>query len=456
MATPAISHLPSGPTRRAVTLAGLGGIGALLLAACGGTGAGSSGDAALDVDPASFKGQKLSALLITSHQGAADWLKAEYKKLRGVDVELTIVPYDEIGSTLQLDQQSGANKFDVAAPWYVSLGDLADAGAIKDLTSWIDADKAQIKPEDFIPSIYDPYSLIDGKRYGLPFDGDTHVLFYNKTILKRHGITTPPATWDEYVAISKKITDAEEDKGVYGNAVFGQKSPLILGASYANRLAGFGGSFLDESGKPALTSAAAVAAAENLVASVATAFPTAAETDFGVGNGAWFRGKVAFIENWTDLGVGSQLNADSTVKDQWGVVTLPVGGSNTTPRASLVAGFSWVIAGGTEKEALARDFIRFATSTETNSALLVSDPPSGIDPNRKSSLESAAYTKQYPELQKVNTTTLSGALAWPQVKGATRAAEVLTDELAKLIAGQGGTAAEALGRVQSEWEKILG
>ncbi|NYD67626.1 ABC transporter substrate-binding protein [Agromyces atrinae] len=436
--------------RRVGILAG-GLVAALALASCASTATGSD-TAAADGD---FSGQELNALLITSHEGAANWLKERFEKETGATVNLQIVPYDEIGSTLALDQQSGANAVDVAAPWYVSIGDLAASGSIQDLTDWV-AETPSLDTDDFIPAINEPYTVVDGRTYGLPFDGDTHVLFYNTEILERNGITEPPATWDEYLEDVKIITENEGANGVYGSAVFGQKSPLILGAAFANRLAGFGGEFVDASGKPTINSPEAVEAAQALVDVIPYAFPTPAETDFGVGNGAWYDGKVGFIENWTDLGVGSETNPDSTVAGKWGVVTLPVGGEQTTPRASLVAGFTWVIAANTEKTDLAKAFIEFASSSDVNSELLVADPQTGIDPNRVSSLESAAYGETYPELQQVNRATLDGALAWPTGENASQAAQILTDELAKLIAGDGGTAQETLDRVQAEWEKILG
>ncbi|MFT4235019.1 MAG: sugar ABC transporter substrate-binding protein [Microbacterium sp.] len=431
--------MPTHFHRRAIAIAAITAL-PLGLAACSGS---TDSD---DVD-------SLSVLLITSHEGAGNWLKEHYKEKTGIDLDLTIVPYDEIGSTLALDQQSGANDFDVAAPWYVSIGDLAADGAIQDLTDWIDA-TPDLDTDDFIPSIYDAYTEYDGKRWGLPFDGDTHVLFYNKTILERNGITEPPATWDEYIADSALITENESANGVYGNVIFGQKSPLILGASFANRLAGFGGEFVDADGNPTINTPEAVAAAQSLADAIASAYPTPAETAFGEGNSAWYAGNAAFIENWTDLGVGSQINADSTVADQWGVTLLPTGGDNTTQRASLVAGFTWVVTANTAKTDAARDFIAWASSSEVNSQLLVADPQTGIDPNRISSLQSEAYGEAYPELQEVNTATLNGALAWPTGKNATQAAEILTDELAKLIAGQ-ETAQEALDAVQAQWEQIL-
>ncbi|MCW4386382.1 sugar ABC transporter substrate-binding protein [Salinibacterium sp. SYSU T00001] len=437
-----MSRSPRPATWTALTFAA---VGALALSACTSPASGETGAG----------DEELTVLLISSHEGASQWLKDEYEKKTGVSINPVIVPYDEIGAKLSLDQQSGANTIDVAAPWYVSIGDLAADGSIQDLSEWIESDD-EIDTEDFIPDIYDPYTLVAGKRYGLPFDGDTHVLFYNKEILERNGFTEPPATWDEYVAQAKAITENESANGVYGAAVFGQKSPLILGASFANRLAGFGGEFVGADGKPSINSPEAIAAAESLRDISEHALPTPAETAFGEGNAAWFNGKVAFIENWTDLGVGSQdPNTGSLVADKWGVVTLPVGDASVESRASLVAGFTWVIAGNTDKTELAKDFIKWASSSEVNEALLTSLPPTGIDPNRVSSLESDSYGEQYPELQEVNRATLSGALAWPTGENAGQAAQVLVDELAKYLAGD-GTAKETLDRVQSEWEELLG
>ncbi|RWZ68171.1 sugar ABC transporter substrate-binding protein [Labedella populi] len=423
---------------------------AMTLSACaGGAASGSNADG-------DFSGEELTVLLISSHEGASEWLSTEFEEKTGATINPVIVPYDEIGSKLALDQQSGANTIDVAAPWYVSLGDLAADGAIQDLTEWVDGNDA-LDVDDFIPSLWKPYSQVDGKTYGLPFDGDTHVLFYNREILARNGFDAPPATWDEYLEQTKTITENESADGVYGAAIFGQKSPLILGASFANRLAGFGGEFVDESGEPTINTPEAVAAAQALVDVNDYALPTPAETDFGAGNSAWFAGKVGFIENWTDLGVRSQdPESGSEVVDQWGVTFLPTGGGNTASRASLVAGFSWVIAANTQKTELAQEFIEWASSSEVNAKLLTELPPTGIDPNRLSSLEDETYGTEFPEIQEANRATLDGALAWPTGENATEAAQVLTDELAKLLAGEGGTAQETLDRVQAEWEDLLG
>ncbi|GAA4827908.1 ABC transporter substrate-binding protein [Garicola koreensis] len=425
----------------------------LLATSCGSAAADSTEGDAFAGD---YEGESLELLMNVSHEGAGEWLSERFEAETGVEVTITTVPYDEIASQLSLDQQSGANVYDVAAPWYVSLGDLAADGSIQPITELVESSE-NIDVDDFIPSIWEPYSHVDDEIYGLPFDGDIHALFYNTEILERNGFDEPPTTWDEYAEQVQTITENESADGVYGAAVFGQQSPVILGASFANRLAGFGGDFLNEDGQPVINSEEAVASLEALEEVWDDALPTPAETDFGAGNSAWFAGNVAFIENWTDLGVRSQAPASgSEVTDSWGVTYLPRENSDDEPRASLVAGYSWTVTGNTDQTHLAREFIEWAASSEVNAELLTALPPTGIDPNRISSLEDETYGTSFPKLQEVNSTTLNGALAWPTGQNATEAAQILTDELAAYLSGQRSSAQDALDTVQAEWEQLLG
>lgn len=427
---------------------------ALLAAGCGSDSA-AAGEGG-DVFAGDFEGQTLNLLLNASHQGAGRWLSERFEEETGVQVDVTTVPYDEIASQLTLDQQSGADVYDVAAPWYVSLGDLAADGTIQPLTEFVESTE-EIDVEDFIPSIWEPYSGVEGEIYGLPFDGDIHALFYNTEILERNGFDEPPSTWEEYAEQVATITENESSEGIYGAAVYGEQSPLTLGASFANRLVGFGGGFLDEEGEPTINSEEAVAALEALEEIWDDALPTPAETDFGAANSAWFAGNVAFVENWTDLGVRSQdPEAGSEVVDDWGVTYLPQEDPDGEPRASLVAGFSWVVAGNSERTELAQQFIEWVASSEVNAELLTALPPTGIDPNRVSSLDDETYAEEFPQLQEVNASTLNGALAWPTGQNATEAAQILTDELAAYLSGQRSSAQEALDTVQTEWERLLG
>jgi multiple sugar transport system substrate-binding protein len=322
---------------------------------------------------------------------------------------------------------------------------------VLDLTDWIEKDKAVVAPEDFIKSIYDPYTLVNGRRWGLPYDGDTHTLFFNTEILKRNGLEAPK-TWDAYYDAVKKITEKEKGAGVYGAALLGFKAPIIIVSSFANRLAGFGGQFLKE-GKADLLSAEAVGAAEELARVAPYALPTPGETAFDQALPAFLSGKVAFLEFWTDLGVRAQDPANSKIVDKWDVSALPVGGANKAAKAALNAGFGWAISTGSKKKELAWEFVKWATARKEGVRLMTT-PNSGIDPTRLSTLSAPEYKAFAPKVQAAATASLNGSLAWPTGPQSPKLLEALADQLALIVGGQ-VKAKAGLEAAQKAWERTL-
>ncbi|MFM9108218.1 MAG: ABC transporter substrate-binding protein [Chloroflexota bacterium] len=404
------------------------------------------------------EGQTVSFMTIQPHAVTGDILKQRFEELTGATVNLTVVPYDEVQAKATLDVQSGANQIDVLDYWYPTVGALASQGILDDLTDYIEAEKAEILPEDFIPSIYDPYTLVDGKRWGLPYDGDTHVLFYNTEIFEKAGVTKAPETWDEYLAAAKTITEAgltmEDGKAIYGCALQGFKVPIIIGCSYSNRLAGFGGAFLNADGSPALDSEAAIQAAQAMIDVAPYALPTPLETAFDQALPAFLSGQVAMMEFWTDLGVYAQDPEGSKIVDKWDVVQNPFGGANTKHIAPLDAGFCFAVSANAKNKELARTFCKWATSQQINLDLLLTTG-SGIDPTRVSTLESEAYGAFAPKVQKAAAAALSGAFAWPTIPQSPDLMTVLSDELAVMLQGSQDAAA-TMANIQAEWIRILG
>lgn len=398
-----------------------------------------------------FAGQELNLTIIQPHAIAGEVLKKLFHEQAGVTLNFTVIPYDQVHAQATLDVQSGANHFDVHDYLYTSIGALVDDKVVVDVTDRIEKDKETIRPDDFIGSIYDAYTLVNGRRWGLPYDGDAHVLFYNTEILKRHGLEAP-ATWDAYYQAVKTITEKEKGNEIYGTALLGFKVPVIIVSSYANRLAGFGGHFL-KGGQPDLLSEESIAAAEELVRVAPYALPTPSETAFDQALPAFLSGKVAFLEFWTDLGVRSQDPQNSKIVDKWDVTQLPVGGKNKTPVAALDAGFGWAISAGSKKKDLAWEFVLWASSRETGLKLLTTFN-SGIDPTRNSTLNAPEYKSFAPKVQRAAAAAFGSALVWPTVPQAPRLLDALTEQLALILAGQRKPKA-GLEAAQRAWERLL-
>lgn len=153
-----------------------------------------------------FEGVTLKLLVNQPHVTSfRDVLAPAWQQATGGALDVTAAPYDQLTSKQILDVQSGTGEFDVFDYFYFGLGDLVDAGALTDLTDWIDAKQSDLDVPGYLKSIYDPYTLLDGRRYGLPYDGDIHILFYNAELLDRYKVA-PPTTWDEYDEVAAKIT----------------------------------------------------------------------------------------------------------------------------------------------------------------------------------------------------------------------------------------------------------
>ncbi|WP_028921214.1 ABC transporter substrate-binding protein [Pseudonocardia acaciae] len=434
-------------SRRSLLHAGLGAGAFAALAACAGSG---SGTALAAGPPADLRGATIRAMVNQPHvQAFTQLLAPAFAREFGGQLTVTAVPYDQLTSQQILDVQGGAGQFDVFDYFYFGLGLLVDAGALVDLTDYL----AAVDTTDFLPSVYDACTLLGGRRYGVPFDGDVHVLYYNRAVFERYGVA-PPNTWDEYDAATRTITE-RSGRSVYGAVVEGQQVPMILGCSFINRLAGYGGSLVGPDGAPRLNSEEARAALRHLVDVAPYALPTPLQIGFDQANSAFLSGQAAMLDTWTDLGLKAQDPSSSKIVDQWGVLPLPVGGANTEHRTALNAGFGLGVSTAARDKAKAAAFVAWATDPARN-LLLASTAGSGIDPARRSTLGSAEYERAAGRATGVIRDALAGhPLAWPKDKRAPKLLQDLVDQLALAIQGT-QSVERSLATAQQNWERALG
>jgi len=84
------------------------------------------------------------------------------------------------------------------------LEGLAATGQLADLTAeWEQAVKA-----GNLNDALRPYFSLDGKVYALPLSQSSWVTYYNKSALKKVGITETPKTWAEYETVIEKLGKA--------------------------------------------------------------------------------------------------------------------------------------------------------------------------------------------------------------------------------------------------------
>jgi sn-glycerol 3-phosphate transport system substrate-binding protein len=68
---------------------------------------------------------------------------------------------------------------------------------------------ANFNPADYLPTVVGYYTDTEGNMLSMPFNSSTPILYYNKTAFEKAGLdpNTPPATWEDLEAYSRKIME---------------------------------------------------------------------------------------------------------------------------------------------------------------------------------------------------------------------------------------------------------
>lgn len=393
-------------------------------------------------------GVTLKILVNQPHLSAyTNFLAPAWAQLTGGTLVATATDYTDLTAAMIADVRTGTGTYDLFDYFYYGIGALVAADALVDLTAWI-ASQPGIDTADFLPAIHDPYTLYQRRRYGLPFDGDQHLLFYNAEILAAYGLQ-PPATWDEYQAAAKTITQGSGG-ATYGAIVQGLPDPLALGCAFINRLVGYGGDLVNAAGRPVLTSHAALAAAQRLIDIAPYALPTPLRIGLDTGPAAFLSGQGAMIETWTGMAHEAENPALSKIAGKWGVVPLPLGAATIPRRTPLNTGYGIGVSPLSKNTATALAYVKWVTgAAEALAATTAANSP--IDPNRTSVLNSAAYAAATPVAVDAIRAGLDGTpMVWPRDRNAQTNLQNLANQLALAIGGQ-QDAATALRNAQKEW-----
>ncbi|MGN0465918.1 MAG: ABC transporter substrate-binding protein [Lachnospiraceae bacterium] len=90
----------------------------------------------------------------------------------------------------------------------------ASVGALMDLSHLMKEDK-DFDEKNFYSAAYD-FGKLQGIQYALPFECVPNMMFVNKTLLEKNGISVPEEdwTWDDFYRICKKVTRDVDENGL--------------------------------------------------------------------------------------------------------------------------------------------------------------------------------------------------------------------------------------------------
>lgn len=166
-----------------------------------------------------------------------DAIVAPFEKEKGVDVNVTVVPWDSYETKYLTGISSGAGP-DVGYMYSEMIGDYIK----KDQLISLDG---KVTDEQKDNLYFLDKGVINGKQYTLPFVvGGARVLMYNKTLLAEAGVE-PPTTWDEFSTAAKAV----KAKGIQPmTAPWGDPSRGIMNGQFFPFVWQAGGDLFTEDG----------------------------------------------------------------------------------------------------------------------------------------------------------------------------------------------------------------
>lgn len=165
----------------------------LVLAACGRSSSAGSGPAPASSIPS---GPATGTINVWAQAGEGEALPAFAKEFEaanpGVKIKVTAMPWDAAHNKYQTAIAGGTTP-DVAQMGTTWMGDFADAFV---------PTPASIDTSVFFPGSVKS-TVVGGTAYGVPWSGDTRVVYYRKDLLAKAGYTTFPTTQDDFKALAK-------------------------------------------------------------------------------------------------------------------------------------------------------------------------------------------------------------------------------------------------------------
>jgi multiple sugar transport system substrate-binding protein len=176
-----------------------------------------------------FAGEKIDVLLVKNPR--SDLMQAAEKaftELTGIMVSSEQIPEQQQRQKAMIEFTSGRPTFDVAHLSMHVQKRLSEKGRwLEDLRPFL-ADATMTNPEfdlgDFGKAGMNFCTEAGGKQNAIPTFVDYWILYYNKELFERKGVTYPK-TMDEIVTVAQKLTDAS--KGIYGFVSRGLKNANV-------------------------------------------------------------------------------------------------------------------------------------------------------------------------------------------------------------------------------------
>ena len=339
-----------------------------------------------------------------------------------VKVNLEFVPDEALHDKIVAARGAGGNGYDVVLFDAIWPAEFSRDDLLQDVSSRIAADEREkIFPGAMNTVVY------QGKTLGMPWILDTKYLYYNKAMLDKAGIKTPPASWQQVMDDAKVL----KDKGIV-------KYPLVwswsqaeaLVCDYTTLVSGFGGSFY-QNGKLDFSTPASLKAVTLMKTSLDQGLSNPASREYLEEDvrKAFSNGDAAFALNWTYMYNMANDPKQSKVAGDVGIVPAP---GDTPDKPGAVNGSMGLgIAKASQHSEEAWQYIHYLTSQP------VQDKYAKLSlPVWKASYQDPAVAKGQESLIAAADKSLNVMLSRPETADYSRLSNTLQQQLQSVLQGK--------------------
>ena len=244
-------------------------------------------------------------------------IKGQFTALTGINVEIEIVPLEQVLAKATQDVQGQLGSYDLYyldQSWVATFApDCIDP--IQYTKDKPDLAMPGFDWDDFSKPLVEGLALYDGKLVGIPFDIPIFILMYRQDLLEKHNIKVP-TTYEEFTAAVKAIGEAEKANGVYGTGLQAKSGHYSLECDWTQAVWGHGGSVFTKDKKFAGNDPQGVEGLQWYQELLKMSPPNSTASTWDGQFEMMHSGQVALVQSWDEFFPGLDA-ADSKVKGLW-------------------------------------------------------------------------------------------------------------------------------------------
>lgn len=456
---------------------------------------------ALFIVPASAQDFSGIKIVVVTQEGSAiggpaEQYGAEWAEMTGATVEVQRFAFSDLFPKIITALQTGTGEFDVliyASDW---MGDIAGGGYVLPIPDEL---KDDVEWDDMLPLYRERIANWGGVTYAVPFDGDSHMMYYRKDLVNPDSEFAAefmdtygweldePQTWNQYRDIAEFFQGRDVDTAGLVAPISGVAEALRPKAQsfwfLMSRTGGYAKIpgdpyfFFDEEMTPLVNSPGWVRGLEDWIAiNECCSAPDMLNFDVTNVRAVFPAGQTVFGLDWGDVGPITVDPNSSVVQGLAGFGTLPgaeeywdrasgewVAAEGGVNKAPFIAFGGWVIsvAADSENAEAAFDYVKFLSGKDL-AGVLATTGGTGVNPLRQSQFDNLdlwinagfdeASATDYLDAV-LETIEHPNNIVDLRIPGAFEYFDALDFGISQAVAGN-MSAQEALDGVAATWEEI--